>query len=45
MNGLNPLFSRSKTDIIVKQKTLIRKVYAWMGVGLAMTAFMPWPIP
>ncbi len=40
MNELNPLFTRSTTDIIVKQNTLIRKVYAWMGVGLAITAFM-----
>jgi len=40
MNELNPLYLRSTTDIIVKQNTLIRKVYAWMGVGLAVTAFM-----
>lgn len=40
MNGMNPLYSRSTTDIIVKQNTLIRKVYAWMGAGLAITAFM-----
>ncbi|MBV5338121.1 MAG: Bax inhibitor-1/YccA family protein [Deltaproteobacteria bacterium] len=40
MNDLNPLYSRSTTDIIVKQNTLIRKVYAWMGAGLAITAFM-----
>ena len=40
MNELNPLYSRSTTDIIVKQNTLIRKVYAWMGAGLAITAFM-----
>ncbi|HIJ88188.1 MAG TPA: Bax inhibitor-1/YccA family protein [Desulfuromonadales bacterium] len=40
MNELNPLYSRSTTDIIVKQNDLIRKVYAWMGAGLAITAFM-----
>lgn len=40
MNELNPLYPRSTTDIIVKQNTLIRKVYAWMGAGLAITAFM-----
>ncbi|MFA7060775.1 MAG: Bax inhibitor-1/YccA family protein [Pedobacter sp.] len=40
MNELNPLYSRSTTDIIVKQNTLIRKVYAWMGAGLAITSLM-----
>jgi len=40
MDQLNPLYSRSTTDIIVKQNTLIRKVYAWMGAGLAITAFI-----
>jgi len=40
MNELNPLYSRSTTDVIVKQNSLIRKVYAWMGAGLAITAFM-----
>ena len=40
MNELNPLYSHSTTDIIVKQNDLIRKVYAWMGAGLAITAFM-----
>lgn len=40
MIELNPNYSRSTTDIIVKQNTLIRKVYAWMGAGLAITAFM-----
>lgn len=40
MNDLNPLYSRSTTDIIVKQNDLIRKVYAWMGAGLAITSFM-----
>lgn len=40
MNELNPHYSRSTTDIIVKQNDLIRKVYAWMGAGLAITAVM-----
>jgi FtsH-binding integral membrane protein len=40
MNELNPLYPRSTTDVIVKQNDLIRKVYAWMGGGLAITAFM-----
>jgi uncharacterized protein len=40
MNELNPLYPRTTTDIIVKQNDLTRKVYAWMGAGLAITAFM-----
>jgi uncharacterized protein len=40
MNELNSLYPRTTTDIIVKQNDLIRKVYAWMGAGLAITAFM-----
>lgn len=40
MNELNPLYSRSTTDVIVKQNTLIRTVYAWMSAGLAITAVM-----
>jgi uncharacterized protein len=40
MNELHPLYPRTKTDIIVNQNDLIRKVYAWMGAGLAITAFI-----
>ena len=40
MNELNSLYPRTTTDIIVKQNDLTRKVYAWMGAGLAITAFM-----
>ncbi len=40
MNELNPVYTRSTTQVIVKQNALIRQVYAWMGAGLAITAFM-----
>ena len=40
MNELNPIYTRSTTQVIVKQNALIRQVYAWMGAGLAITAFM-----
>lgn len=40
MNEINTSFSRSTTDVIVRQNTLIRQVYAWMGIGLALTAVM-----
>src|SRR4051812_12876426 len=29
-----------RTGLIVKQNTLVRQVYAWMGFGLAITAIM-----
>ena len=32
--------TRSVDQIIVKQNTLVRQVYAWMGAGLAVTACM-----
>lgn len=40
MNNLNSTYPRTVTQIVVKQNTLIRQVYAWMGAGLAITAFM-----
>ncbi|MBI5483093.1 MAG: Bax inhibitor-1/YccA family protein [Deltaproteobacteria bacterium] len=40
MNELNPIYTRSSTQVIVKQNALIRQVYAWMGAGLAVTALM-----
>jgi len=40
MNELNTTYPRSESQVIVKQNTLIRQVYAWMGAGLAITAFM-----
>ncbi|MBT1072837.1 Bax inhibitor-1/YccA family protein [Pelotalea chapellei] len=40
MNELNTAYTRTSTQVIVRQNTLIRQVYAWMGAGLAITAFM-----
>lgn len=40
MNELNTPYDRTSTNVIVKQNTLIRQVYAWMGAGLALTAIM-----
>ncbi|MDD2581291.1 MAG: Bax inhibitor-1/YccA family protein [Desulfuromonadaceae bacterium] len=40
MNEFNSSYPRTATQVVVKQNTLIRQVYAWMGAGLAITAFM-----
>jgi len=32
--------TQSQTEVLVRQNTLIRQVYAWMGLGLAITAIM-----
>ena len=40
MNELNTGYTRTAEQVIVRQNTLIRQVYAWMGAGLAITAFM-----
>jgi FtsH-binding integral membrane protein len=40
MNEIPTSFNRSASHVIVKQNALIRQVYAWMGAGLALTAFM-----
>lgn len=40
MNEGNIGFTRSADQVIVKQNALIRQVYAWMGAGLTITAFM-----
>jgi uncharacterized protein len=40
MYKLNPSYTSSADQIVVKQNALVRQVYAWMGVGLAITAFM-----
>ena len=40
MNEWNTSLSRSVDQVIVRQNTLVRQVYAWMGAGLAITAFM-----
>ncbi len=40
MKELNPTYNRSGERVIVRQNALIRQVYAWMGTGLAITAFM-----
>jgi FtsH-binding integral membrane protein len=40
MNEFDTTYSRSTTGVAVRQNTLVRQVYAWMGAGLAITAFM-----
>jgi len=40
MNELNTSYTRSADRVIVRQNALIRQVYAWMGAGMAITAFM-----
>lgn len=40
MNRYNMEYSRSDEQVIVVQNNLVRQVYAWMGVGLALTALM-----
>lgn len=40
MNDLDTTYPRSVSTVVVRQNTLIRQVYAWMGAGLAITAFM-----
>jgi uncharacterized protein len=40
MNELNSIYPRTTSQVVVKQNALIRQVYAWMGGGLAVTAFM-----
>lgn len=40
MNEFNRSQTRSVDQVIVRQNTLVRQVYAWMGTGLAITAFM-----
>lgn len=40
MNEWNQDFSRTSDQIIERQNSLVRQVYAWMGAGLAITAFM-----
>ena len=40
MDELNSVYTRSATQTIAKQNALVRQVYAWMGTGLAITAFM-----
>lgn len=32
--------SQTRTEVIVKENSLVRQVYAWMGLGLAITAIM-----
>jgi len=38
MNQLN--VTQARTGLIVKQNALVRQVYAWMGLGLAITAML-----
>jgi uncharacterized protein len=40
MNEFNTTYPRTASQVVVRQNTLIRQVYAWMGAGLALTAFM-----
>ncbi len=40
MNRYNTSYPASASTVIVKQNALVRQVYAWMGAGLAVTAFM-----
>jgi len=40
MSAFNTTYPRTVTQVVVKQNALIRQVYAWMGAGLAITAFM-----
>jgi uncharacterized protein len=40
MYELNSSYTRSAEQVAVRQNTLIRQVYAWMGLGLALTAIM-----
>jgi FtsH-binding integral membrane protein len=40
MTAFNTSYTRTADHVIVKQNALIRQVYAWMGAGLAITAFM-----
>jgi FtsH-binding integral membrane protein len=40
MNEFNTTYPGTSTQVVIKQNTLIRQVYAWMGAGLAITAFM-----
>jgi FtsH-binding integral membrane protein len=40
MNGYTTTNPRSTTQLVVLENALVRQVYAWMGAGLAITAFM-----
>ncbi len=40
MTDLNSSYTRTSDQVVVRQNTLIRQVYAWMGAGLAVTAVM-----
>lgn len=40
MNELDQSYTRTSGQVVVRQNTLIRQVYAWMGAGLTVTAIM-----
>ena len=40
MYEINNGYTRTAEQAIVRQNTLVRQVYAWMGAGLGITAFM-----
>ena len=40
MYEINSGYTRTAEQVVVRQNTLVRQVYAWMGAGLALTAIM-----
>lgn len=40
MYEINSGYTRTAEQVVVRQNTLVRQVYAWMGGGLALTAIM-----
>ena len=40
MNEVKTSYTGTASQVIVRQNALIRQVYAWMGAGMAITAFM-----
>jgi len=40
MNQYDINYPRTQDQVLVAQNTLVRQVYAWMGVGLALTALL-----
>lgn len=40
MNEVNSRYTHTTSLVIARQNSLIRQVYAWMGAGLIITAFM-----
>jgi FtsH-binding integral membrane protein len=40
MSEFNTTLSSTSTQVVARQNSLIRQIYAWMGAGLIVTAFM-----